>query len=117
MIWLVPSALAITGMALVVLVATHFIARSRPLAEPLPTARFIPERAIRARSRSFSLSDVSLLLLRAAAIAALGSAVAGPVVNFSRGRVVRVIVIDESRAVGDLREVRDSARAIARPGD
>src|SRR5436309_2867753 len=71
MTWLIPSALGIAGIAIAGLVAAHFIARSRPLAEPLPTARFIPERAIRARSRSFALSDVWLLLLRAAAIAGL----------------------------------------------
>jgi hypothetical protein len=117
MTWLIPSALGIAGVSVAGLVALHFIARSRPMAEPLPTARFIPERAIRARSRSFALSDPLLLLLRAAAIAALGVAVAGPELTFARSRVLRVIAIDESRAVRDLGEVRDSVRAIARPGD
>jgi hypothetical protein len=117
MTWLIPSALGIAGIAVAALVVTHFIARSRPLAEPLPTARFIPERAVRARARAIALSDVLLLLLRAAAIAAVGAAVAGPVPTFARGRVVRVIVVDESRAVADIDEARDSVRAIARPGD
>ena len=52
-----PSALAIGALAAVVAIALHFIARSRPLAEPLPTARFIPERRfMRARARSHWLT-------------------------------------------------------------
>lgn len=116
MTWLVPSALAIAGVAALVTVALHFIARSRPVAEPLPTARFIPDRAIHARTRSIALSDMLLLLLRVAAVSLVGAAVAGPVLSTS-GHVQRIVVADVSRSVGDLGAVRDSARAYLRPGD
>ncbi len=70
---------------------------------------------MRARDRS-RLSDVLLLLLRAVAIAAIGIAVAGPM--FARsGRVHRVFVVDHSRAVASLDEVRDSVRRLAGPAD
>jgi hypothetical protein len=117
MIWLLPSAFVILGAALLSVFAVHFIARSRPLAEPLPTARFIPERAVRARTRSFALSDVLLLVIRALAFAALAAAVAGPVFATGHGRTGRVIVADRTPAVANLADVRDSVRAIQRPGD
>ena len=46
MTWLIPSAIAIAAAASLVAIALHFIARSRPVAEIFPTARFIPQRAI-----------------------------------------------------------------------
>ena len=116
MSWLIPSALGLAAAAIVATIALHFIARSRPIAEPLPTARFVPRRPIEARTRSFALSDVLLLLLRAAALAAIGVAVAGPM--FARsGRVRRVFVVDRSRAVANLDEVRDSVRRLAASTD
>lgn len=114
MTWLLPSALVIAGVAALVAVALHLIARSRPIAEALPTARFVPLRAVHARTRSMALSDVLLLLLRLAAIAAIGAAVAGPVVARARGRVARVVVVDRARAVASLAELRDSVRNLAR---
>lgn len=116
MTWLVPSALAVTGVAALVAIALHFIARSRPIAETLPTARFIPLRAVHARTRSVALSDVLLLLLRLAAIAAIGAAVAGPVVARARGRVARIVLADRSRDVASVAELRDSVRSVARGG-
>ena len=62
MSWLLPSALAIGGVAAMAAIALHFIARSRPFAEPLPTARFIPERPIHARISSLVLTDVPFAL-------------------------------------------------------
>ena len=117
MTWLLPSALAIGGIAAAVAVALHFIARSRPLAEPLPTARFIPERPIHARTRSIALTDIPLLLIRVAAVLLLAAAIAAPVLAAARGRVARVIVADRSRDVANLQEVRDSVRALFRTGD
>ena len=75
MTWLVPSALAIAGVAALIAAALHLIARSRPIAEALPTARFIPLRGVHARTRSIAMSDVMLLLLRIAAIATIGAAI------------------------------------------
>lgn len=116
MSWLIPSALGLATAGIVATIALHFIARSRPLAEPLPTARFVPRRPIQARTRSLALSDVLLLLLRAAALATIGIAVAGPM--FARsGRVRRVFVVDHSRAVASLDEARDSVRRLAASAD
>jgi hypothetical protein len=117
MSWLVPSALAMAGAAALVVAALHLIARSRPVAEPLPTARFVPLRAVHARTRSLALSDVLLLLLRLAAIAAVGAGVAAPVIARARGRVASVVLIDRSRAVASQLELRDSARGVARGAD
>jgi hypothetical protein len=115
--WLLPSALAIGGIAAVAAIALHFIARSRPLAEPLPTARFIPQRPIHARTRSIALTDVPLMLVRVAALIVLAAAIAGPVFHAARGRVTRVIVADRSHDVANIQEVRDSVRALFRTGD
>lgn len=117
MSWLVPSALVVAAVAIVGVIALHFIARSRPLAEPLPTARFVPQRAVRARARSLALSDVLLLLLRIAAIGAIGIAVAGPVFVNAHARVRRIMLVDHSRAVADAREARDSAHTLLRAED
>jgi hypothetical protein len=116
MSWLIPSALGIAGAAALIAVALHFIARSRPLAESLPTARFVPDRPIYARTRSIALTDLLLLLLRLAAIAAVGMAVAGPTL-IRTGRVARVVVADRSRAVANVAEVRDSVKSFIRAGD
>jgi hypothetical protein len=117
MSWLLPSALVIAGIAALGVIALHFISRSRPLAEPLPTARFIPQRPVQARARATALSDVLLLLLRLAAILALGLAVAGPMFAAGRGRVARVVLLDRSRAVANFGAARDSARSLLRQGD
>ena len=62
-----------------VAIAVHFITRTRPHPEALPTARFVPDRPLSARARTLALDDVPLLLLRAAALVALAAAVAAPV--------------------------------------
>jgi hypothetical protein len=117
MSWLLPSALIVAGVAALAAIALHFIARSRPVAESLPTARFVPHRPVHARARSMALSDVVLLLLRVAAVLALGAAVAAPVFAAARGRVTRIIMVDRSNDVADVREARDSVRALLRDGD
>jgi hypothetical protein len=114
--WLLPTALGIACVTALVAIALHLIARTRPIAEPLPTARFVPERTIHARTRSFAPSDVFLLVLRLAAIAALGLAVAGPVAAAPSGRVLRIIAADRSRDVASFAEVRDSVSALRRSG-
>ena len=64
MSWLIPSALGIAGAA-----ATRSPSRctsSRAAGRsprPLPTARFVPERPIHARTRSLALTDLLLLLM------------------------------------------------------
>ena len=115
MTWLLPSALAIAGVAAIALIAAHFIARDRPLAEPLPTARFVPDRRIQARTTSLALSDLLLLALRVVAVAAIGLGIAGPMVAGARGRAARIVLVDRSRSVLSLAEVRDSIRAAGTP--
>jgi hypothetical protein len=116
MTWLIPSAMGIAAAASLLTIALHFIARSRPVAEVFPTARFIPDRAIHARTRSLALTDTLLLLLRVLAIMLLGVAVAGPL--FAAGsRVTRIVIADRSRAVANIASVRDSVRAYLRSGD
>ncbi len=117
MTWLLPSALIIGGIAALAAVAVHFVARRRPMAEPFPTARFIPRRASQARVTTLAFSDLALLLLRMFAIAAIALGVAAPEFAGARGRVTRIIVVDRSRAVGDPRAARDSVRPLARSGD
>lgn len=115
MTWLVPSAIAIGIGAVIAVAALHFISRTRPLAEPLPTTRFIPLRPVSARARAIKFSDLLLLLMRAAAVLALAFAVAGPMPG-GGGRTARVVLVDRSRAVANAGEVRDSARALAGAG-
>ena len=117
MSWLLPSALTIGGIAAAIVFALHFIARSRPLAEPLPTARFIPQRPIHARTRSMALTDVLLMIVRITALLALAAAIAGPVFAAARSRVARVIVADRSRDVANIQQVRDTVRGLLRAGD
>jgi hypothetical protein len=113
--WLLPSAIGIGAAAALTVLALHFISRSRPLAEPLPTARFIPRRPVNARARSIALSDLLLLALRIAAVLALAAGVAAPVFS-ATGRTARVLLVDRSRAVGNIAEAGDSARALISPG-
>jgi hypothetical protein len=115
MMWLLPSAIGIGAVAALAVLALHFISRSRPLAEPLPTARFVPLRPVNARARSIALSDLVLLALRIAAVLALAAGVAAPVFS-AKGRTARVMLLDRSRAVGNIAEVRDSARALRSAG-
>lgn len=117
MTWLLPSALAVGGVAALGAIAAHFITRSRPLAEPLPTARFVPRRALHARVTTLVLSDRRLLLLRMLAIASLALGVAAPEFAAAHGRVARIILVDRSRAVADPAAAAARARALARPGD
>ena len=115
MTWLIPTALTVAAVGAIATIALHFIARSRPIAEPLPTARFIPDRAIHARTRSLALTDVLLMLLRVAAVLLIGFAVAGPLFA-GNGKVSRIVLADRSRAVASIDAIRDSVRAYLRPG-
>ena len=117
MSWLAPAAWILGGVALAALVAAHLLSRQRPEPRVLPTARFVPERALRVTSRGIALSDVLLLLLRGAAVLALVAAFAGPVFARSRGRVARVLALDRSRVVASASGAADSARAYLRDGD
>ncbi|HEY5086862.1 MAG TPA: BatA domain-containing protein, partial [Gemmatimonadaceae bacterium] len=117
MTFVAPGFLLAAGAAACVVIALHFIVTRRPRSVPFPTARFVPDAPVAARERSLRLSDLLLLALRVLAIMLVGIALARPVLTPTREKVVRVIVADVSGAVADIAEVRDSARALLRPGD
>ncbi len=117
MTFVAPGFLLAAGAAACVVIALHFIVTRRPRSVPFPTARFVPDAPVAARERSLRLSDLLLLALRVLAIMLVGIALARPVLTPTRENVVRVIVADVSGAVADIAEVRDSARALLRPGD
>lgn len=56
----------------------HLLSVQRPPSLRLPTTRFLPERTVRAVSRTKHVSDVRLLLLRVAGLLLAGLAVARP---------------------------------------
>jgi hypothetical protein len=116
MTWLWPPALVIAGLSAAAVAALHLIARSRPRAEPLPTARFVPSRQLHDRARALVWSDLPLLALRVLALIAIGVAVAAPVAS-PRGVVERIVLVDRSRAVASASELHDSLRAFVRGGD
>jgi len=117
MSFLAPAYLfAAAGLAGLV-VALHLIATREPATVPLPTARFAPDRPVRARTRTMQLRDVLLLLCRAGLILAAGAALARPIPASSRQPLARIVVADNSSSVADAAAVRDSLRALLSPGD
>jgi hypothetical protein len=113
--FLAPFWLGVAAAAAAGIVALHLITTQRPPPAALPTARFVPQGDARASSRAARPTDLLLLLLRCLALLLLGTAFAGPVTHSRGASLARVIVVDRSR--GSLRDVRDSAIAIARAGD
>jgi hypothetical protein len=98
-------------------VALHFIVTREPRTAPLPTARFVPDHAVRAQSRAIQLQDLLLLAMRVALVLATGLALAQPVLAPARRPLARIIIADRSRAVADIASVADSARSLVRDGD
>lgn len=109
-----PLALGVAAAAALVTVALHFIATRRPLPSPLPTARFVDDATARAASRAIQLSDAWLLVLRVLALLALGAGFAGPQ-RAASPRAQAIWLVDRSRAVGSMDDVRRAARVA--PGD
>jgi hypothetical protein len=95
----------------------HFLARRRPRAAVLPTARFVPDRPARWPSPAPRPTDWLLLVLRVLAIIAVAAAFAGPVREPDRAVTGRIVLVDRSRAVADERAMRDSVLAVLREGD
>ena len=117
MTFLAPIHLVIALAAALGIVALHLITRDRPPRAPLPTARFIPPRVEKARSRATRPADPLLLLLRVVLIVLAGAAFARPVLEPERRSIARVVMLDRSRAVASALEARDSATAWLGPGD
>lgn len=114
---LAPGFLYAAVAAALAVAALHFIVAREPRAMLLPTARFVPETATHALVRSRRFSDPWLLAVRVLTLLAIGAALARPVRTPQRERIARVIVADISGAPLHAAEVRDSVRALFRPGD
>jgi hypothetical protein len=117
MSFLAPGFLFAAGIAALGVVALHFIVTRRPRSIVFPTARFVPDVPSVARAKSLQFSDLLLLAVRVLTILLVGAALARPVFPPHRERIVRVIAADVSGSVASVAEVRDSARALFRPGD
>jgi aerotolerance regulator-like protein len=115
--FLAPGFLLASAVAACGVIALHFIVTRRPRSVSFPTARFVPDVPIAARSRSIQFSDLVLLAVRVLTILAAGAALAKPVFTPPREKIVRVIMADVSGSVASLSEVRDSARSLFRAGD
>ncbi len=98
-------------------VALHFIVTRQPRAGVLPTARFVPELPATATARATRPSDLLLMLLRVVLVLAVGAGLARPILKPSRKANARVILVDESRSVGNISALRDSVRRYYRDGD
>lgn len=101
-------AVAATGTVLL-----HLLSWRRPKPRLLPTARFIPPATQPSRFRRVEPSDLAVLLLRLVALVALGAAAAGPLVRWRRDGVARVLLVDRSRAVADMRASAAAAESLA----
>ena len=76
MTFLAPLFLAAAAGIAALVVAIHFISTREPATVPLPTARFAPNRPVRARSRAFKPSDLLLLFCRAGLVLCAGAGLA-----------------------------------------
>jgi aerotolerance regulator-like protein len=108
----------VAGLAAALAVAAlHFIVTRRPRSIEFPTARFVPDLPVVARSRSIQFSDLLLLVLRVLTILLVAAALARPVFSPRRERIVRVIAADVSASVANRKDVRDSVHSLYRTGD
>ena len=86
----------------------HFISVRRPPVLLLPTMRFLPERSVRAVSRSARPSDLPLLLLRVLALLLVGVALSGWYWRAAGVKHGRVVVI-QREPDGNIETVRNAA--------
>ena len=116
MTFLAPWALLVGALGAAGLVALHLVARHRPAAYPLPTARFVPDRRTLVRRVSRRPRDLLLLLLRLVLVLSAATAFARPVLTPGRAAMARVLVLDRSAAVGDHADALRRAREIVSDG-
>jgi hypothetical protein len=111
-----PIFLAVAGAASVWMVALHLLSFHLPRPKLLPTARFVPANAARSLAPRVSPSDPLLLALRVLALLLIGLALSRPHVQVRSSARARVIAADQSRAVADRGEVRDSVTSLIESG-
>ena len=108
-----PWILGATVFAVLATCVLHFLSVRRPPVLLLPTMRFLPDRAVRAVSRSARPSDLWLLLLRVAALMLAGVALSG---LYWRGAGVKHgrIVVLQRAGYGDGLGTRDVMKGVLR---
>lgn len=116
MTFLAPWALFAGIVVAAGLVVLHLVARQRPAAYPLPTARFVPERRSLVRRASWRPRDLLLLLLRVLLVLSAAMAFAQPVLAPRRRGRARVLMLDRSAAMTDPAAAIRRAREIANDG-
>jgi hypothetical protein len=116
MTFLAPWALLAGALAAAGLVALHLVARQRPAAYPLPTARFVPDRRTLVSRASRRPRDLVLLALRVVLVLSAAAAFARPVLTPRRAPRARVLLVDRSAATADLGDAVRRAREIMRDG-
>jgi len=114
--WIVPWAMALGFAGAVGAVLLHLIARRRPAAWLLPTARFIPDRQTEVSRAVSRPHDLLLLALRALLLLCVGAAFAQPMFDRARARRARVLLLDQSAAVADSTALRRLAASLASEG-
>lgn len=97
---LAPWAVVIGVLAAALIVLLHLVARQRPAAYLLPTARFIPDRRTLVSRVATRPRDLLLLVLRALLLLSAAAAFAQPLLAPARAPRARIVLLDRSRAVG-----------------
>ena len=116
MTFLAPWALLAGALAAAGLVVLHLVARQRPAAYALPTARFVPDRRTLVSRASRRPRDLLLLALRVILVLSAAAAFARPVLTPRRVPRTRVLLLDRSAATADLESAARRAHEIMRDG-
>lgn len=116
MTFLAPWAMAVGVLGAAAVVVLHLVARQRPAAYPLPTARFVPDRRTLVSRVSRRPRDLALLALRVLLVLSAAAAFARPVLTPQRSALARVLVLDRSSVVAVPGEAMQRARDIAADG-
>jgi hypothetical protein len=110
MTFLFPGFLMAAGLVSLGVVVLHFLVTQQPKSETLPTVRFVPDVPARSTSVAIRPSDLWLLLLRVLMIMLIGAAFAQPLFKPKHQKIARLVMVDVSRAVGNMPQLLDSAR-------
>jgi hypothetical protein len=112
-----PLFLLAAGIVSGIVGLLHLISFRSPGTEPLPTARFVPDRDVRARRLKVRPQDLLLLALRIGVVMAVGLGLARPRIRPLARQVVRIVAVDRSRGVTEIGQVSDSAQRLLGEGD
>jgi hypothetical protein len=113
MTFLAPWAMALGAAGALGVVVLHLVARQRPAAYLLPTARFVPDRQALVSRAISRPHDLPLLLLRVMLLLCAGAAFARPVFESRRTTRARIVLLDRSALVADPDEALRRARSLA----